>query len=104
MWEKLYEKRPWDLLIYIQHKNVESYRKAVAFRAIEDIKKQTLAFIWKDKNSYEAIEDYKNNGASGEIFKELINRKADYKWSLLEERKKVMLRWKNSEDVYIDIT
>jgi cytidylate kinase len=89
LWKTLYEYRKWDLLIYVQHRNLESYREAISRRAIDDLEKnrQTLSSFWRDPRSEKMIAEYKNQGSKSPILIEMIEENARHKWEILPERR-----------------
>lgn len=90
MWKELYKYRPWDMLIFVKHKNAESYRLAIMKRAIYDLdhNMRTLSSFWRDSRASEMIEEYKKLGKDSPLLQQMVTNTSIHKWDSLEEKSK----------------
>jgi hypothetical protein len=88
MWKKLYQYRPWDLLVFVQHRNPESYKIAIMNRVIRDLDTgvRTLSRgIWNSPGAEEMAADYKEKGTKSEKFQKMVDAASIHKWDRLQE-------------------
>lgn len=90
VWKKLYQYRPWDLLIFIKHRNAESYRIAIMKRAIYDMDHnlRTLSSFWRLPEAADMIIEYKEKGADSEKLRKMVDTISVHKWEKLEKDQK----------------
>lgn len=89
LWKALYAYRPWDVLVYVQHRSPESYREAIWRRALNDLQlgRQTLSSFWRDPRSEKMIAEYKEKGEESALLKEMVEENAKHKWESIPERR-----------------
>jgi adenylate kinase family enzyme len=87
LWKKLYNHRPWDLLIYVEHSSLESYYNSILNRAISDIKsgRRTLSSFWRNSLSTEMISEYQKD--NNKILLSMVQESAEHKWVTLSDRR-----------------
>lgn len=88
MWKELYMYKPWDMLIFVQHSNADSYRIAIMKRAIYDLNNnlRTLSSFWRDPRSSDMISEYKEKGKDSELLQQMVNDTSIHKWDTLKDK------------------
>jgi adenylate kinase family enzyme len=92
-----------DINIWVQHRNLQSYMKALEKRAMSDLdnNKESLGYVWREPMAPAAIASYKKEGIKGKDIQALLDDIAKYEFRDIEDRReKIMDPW----DYYVYYT